>query len=193
VLLDALVDFGGTLIFVSHDRYFVERLATKIVEVGEGSAIVYPGTYAEFLWRKEHPDEARAPSAARPATTAAAASRQADRKAAPRQHTLEVASPAPAGQNRDEKKRLDAETRRRSRAEEARRAKIGELELRIGIVEREIREIEETMAAAGFYSDRGAAQPVIDRHQSLMWEVGDLMHRWEELQSAHDLARASEQ
>ena len=35
VLLDALVDFGGTLIFVSHDRYFVERLATKIVEVGE--------------------------------------------------------------------------------------------------------------------------------------------------------------
>ncbi|MGC4084130.1 MAG: ATP-binding cassette domain-containing protein [Vicinamibacterales bacterium] len=36
VLLDALVDYGGTLIFVSHDRYFVERLATKIVEVGGG-------------------------------------------------------------------------------------------------------------------------------------------------------------
>ena len=49
------------------------------------------------------------------------------------------------------------------------------------------------MAAAGFYSDRAAAQPVIDRHQALMWEVGDLMHRWEELQSAHDLARTSEQ
>ena len=37
VLLDALVDYGGTLIFVSHDRYFVERLATKIVEVGRGA------------------------------------------------------------------------------------------------------------------------------------------------------------
>ena len=36
VLLDALVDYGGTLIFVSHDRYFVERLATKIIEVGDG-------------------------------------------------------------------------------------------------------------------------------------------------------------
>ncbi|HEY8536937.1 MAG TPA: ABC-F family ATP-binding cassette domain-containing protein, partial [Vicinamibacterales bacterium] len=36
VLLDALVDYGGTLIFVSHDRYFVERLATRIVEVGNG-------------------------------------------------------------------------------------------------------------------------------------------------------------
>src|SRR6202040_1804131 len=55
VLLDALIDYGGTLIFVSHDRYFVERLATKIIEVGDGQAIVYPGTYKEFLWHKEHP------------------------------------------------------------------------------------------------------------------------------------------
>src|SRR4029453_3155108 len=54
VLLDALVDYGGTLIFVSHDRYFVERLATKIIEVGNGGAIVYPGTYREFLWHKTH-------------------------------------------------------------------------------------------------------------------------------------------
>ena len=53
VLLDALEDFGGTLIFVSHDRYFVEKLATKIVEIGHGDALTYPGTYAEFLWMKE--------------------------------------------------------------------------------------------------------------------------------------------
>src|SRR5947209_9189123 len=61
VLLDALVDYGGTLIFVSHDRYFVERLATKIIEIGNGGAIVYPGTYKEFLWHKEHPLETREP------------------------------------------------------------------------------------------------------------------------------------
>ena len=59
VLLDALVDYGGTLIFVSHDRYFVERLATKIIEVGNGDAVVYPGTYKEFLWHKEHPEGGR--------------------------------------------------------------------------------------------------------------------------------------
>jgi ATP-binding cassette subfamily F protein 3 len=52
VLLDALVDFGGTLIFVSHDRYFVDRLATKIIAVGHGGIEVYPGTYAEYLWSK---------------------------------------------------------------------------------------------------------------------------------------------
>ena len=56
VLLDALADYGGTLIFVSHDRYFVERLATKIIEIGDGRALVYPGTYKEFLWHKQHPD-----------------------------------------------------------------------------------------------------------------------------------------
>ena len=52
VLLDALADYGGTLIFVSHDRYFVERLATKIVEVGHGRALLYPGTYEAYLWSK---------------------------------------------------------------------------------------------------------------------------------------------
>ena len=44
------------------------------------------------------------------------------------------------------------------------------------------------MAAPGFYEDRAAAQPVIDRHQALMWEVGDLMHQWEELQAGSDRA-----
>ena len=39
VLLDALEDYGGTLILVSHDRYFVERLATKIIEIGHGGAV----------------------------------------------------------------------------------------------------------------------------------------------------------
>jgi ATP-binding cassette subfamily F protein 3 len=52
VLLEALEDFGGTLIFVSHDRYFVDKLATKIIEIGGGGAFVYPGTYEEFLWSR---------------------------------------------------------------------------------------------------------------------------------------------
>src|SRR5262249_28110000 len=68
VLLDALMDFGGTLIFVSHDRYFFERLATKILEVGSMTALPYPGTYQEFLWHKEHPEgaQASAPSGGQP-------------------------------------------------------------------------------------------------------------------------------
>src|SRR5919198_550822 len=57
VLLDALVDFGGTLIFVSHDRYFVDKLATKIINIGGGEALLYPGNYEEFLWSQKHREE----------------------------------------------------------------------------------------------------------------------------------------
>src|SRR5262245_19938551 len=62
VLLEALEDFGGTLIFVSHDRYFVDRLASKVIEIGHGDALVYPGNYEEFLWSRRQPP-APAPAA----------------------------------------------------------------------------------------------------------------------------------
>ena len=53
VLLDALAEYAGTLVFVSHDRYFVDRLADKVIEVGEGEAPLYPGGYEDFLyWKK---------------------------------------------------------------------------------------------------------------------------------------------
>ena len=42
VLLEALEDFGGTLIFVSHDRYFVDKLASKVIEIRDGQALLYP-------------------------------------------------------------------------------------------------------------------------------------------------------
>ncbi len=58
VLLDALDDYGGTLVFVSHDRYFVDKLATKVIEVGGGEAPLYPGGYEDFLyWKKQREAE----------------------------------------------------------------------------------------------------------------------------------------
>ncbi len=61
VLLDALTDYGGTLIFVSHDRYFVDRLATKIIDIGHGEATAYPGNYEEFRWSREQAAGGAAP------------------------------------------------------------------------------------------------------------------------------------
>ena len=58
-----------------------------------------------------------------------------------------------------------------------------ELESRIADREQAIKDLERTMAAPGFYDNRDTAQPVIDRHQALMWEVGDLMNQWETLQT----------
>jgi len=216
VLLDALVDYGGTLIFVSHDRYFVERLATKIIEIGNGTATVYPGTYQEFLWHKEHVDElgvrqagpagkaggsgkagetGKAGKAGR--TEALVKDRGAKVGARPEQpgdhrQTASPAVPPLKALTREDRKRADAEARKKSRAEQARRAEIDALEAQISATENAIRDLEQRMAAPGFYDDRTAAQPVIDEHQALMWKVGDLMHRWEELQSAADVAHVGE-
>jgi ATP-binding cassette subfamily F protein 3 len=165
VLLDALVDYGGTLVFVSHDRYFVERLATKIVEIGDEKALLYPGTYAEFLWRKEN-SPAPKPSAASPAAAS-------------------VGSPAPvqpAPQPYEERKRQEAERRKREKALKSLHDRIRELESRIAEHETHIKALEHAMAAPGFYEDHQQAKPVVDRHQALMWEVGNLLNQWEMLQ-----------
>jgi ATP-binding cassette subfamily F protein 3 len=221
VLLDALISYGGTLIFVSHDRYFVERLATKIIEVGHGTATVYPGTYAEFLWHKEHPPEqGQVGQVGQPGRGGQAgkggradqAGKETGERAAPARHGGQTARNRPAGTadgraggsspdtpthptrssreapsathpSRDEKKRTDAEAKKRQRAEQARRSQVERLEAQIAEVEQAIREIEQTMAGPGFYEDRLASQPIIDRHQALMWKVGDLMHQWEALQN----------
>ena len=51
VLLNALQEYAGTVIFVSHDRYFLDKLATRVFEVAEGEVRVYPGNYEDYLWR----------------------------------------------------------------------------------------------------------------------------------------------
>jgi len=53
ILLEALSKYIGTVVFVSHDRYFIDKLATRVFEVGEGRVEVYPGNYEDYRWRKE--------------------------------------------------------------------------------------------------------------------------------------------
>ena len=53
VLLEALEKYTGTVVFVSHDRYFIDKLATRVFEIGDGKVEVYPGNYEDYLWRKE--------------------------------------------------------------------------------------------------------------------------------------------
>jgi len=52
VLLGALEQFSGTVVFVSHDRYFIDKLATRVFEVEDGRVTVYPGNYEDYQWRK---------------------------------------------------------------------------------------------------------------------------------------------
>ena len=160
VLLDALVDYGGTLIFVSHDRYFVDRLATKVLEIGGGEAVLYPGTYAEFRMSRH----ARTTRAQRSAPPPVRRRTQPPRRAA------------------DHRRKQHA-VRREERRMKALRMRISDLERRIAEREQSVQELEARMADPDFYTDETEAQAAIAKHQGLMWEVGDLMNQWEALQS----------
>jgi ATP-binding cassette subfamily F protein 3 len=62
VLLDALSKYNGTVVLVSHDRYFIDNLATRIFEIEDGHVHVYPGNYEDYQWRKQGGPETLAQS-----------------------------------------------------------------------------------------------------------------------------------
>jgi ATP-binding cassette, subfamily F, member 3 len=194
VLLDALEDYGGTLIIVSHDRYFVEKLATKIIEIGHGEGTVYPGTYTEFLWHKEQKERAPGPGDPRARSDARGRPAPANPKAPPQKPNTGAstapgmkktaagrAGPPAAGDHKD-RKRAEAGRRQERRAADALRKRIADLESRIADREVQVRDLEAQMGADGFYDDPAAANATIDRHKATMWEVGDLIAQWEALQ-----------
>src|SRR5262245_20026257 len=150
ILLEALEDYGGTLIFVSHDRYFVEKLATKIVEVGRGEALVFPGTYTEFLWSKAQKNvpKTQTPNPKSQETAKAAKSAK---------HAKTAKAPEKVEPSRDERKRLDADRKKKQRAAETLQKRIGDLEARIAEREARVKELEAAMSAPGFYEDGDAA------------------------------------
>ncbi len=127
VLLEALEDFGGTLIFVSHDRYFVDKLASKVIEIGDGQALLYPGNYEEWLWSKkqrsstgsERPErvegrEATAAAGPRDSGSAARVQKQPDRKsqAPSSEPRRSPASPEPRAPSREPRELRRAQTTR---------------------------------------------------------------------------------
>jgi ATP-binding cassette, subfamily F, member 3 len=57
ILLDALLSYKATLVFVSHDPYFIKNCATKVLELDHGKATYYYGDYEYYLYRKEHQGE----------------------------------------------------------------------------------------------------------------------------------------
>jgi ATP-binding cassette subfamily F protein 3 len=165
---------------VSHDRYFVDKLATKVIDVGGGEAVLYPGNYEELLWSRKQQAApvlpVPAPSSPRPRVVPAAKGQPV---AAAKVAVPDAQAPAPSYEDR---KRLESDARRAKKALSARRERIDALESRIAEREQAIRDIESTMSAPGFYDNHEIAKPIIDKHQALMWEVGDLMHQWEVLQ-----------
>src|SRR5579871_6077916 len=95
VLLEALKEFSGTVVFVSHDRYFIDKLATRVFEVGDGGVHVFPGNYEEYLWRKNGGAEQAAEQPKKAAPTPVNHAANNARKAKAPDHQPQKA-PAPA-------------------------------------------------------------------------------------------------
>ncbi len=193
VLLDALADYGGTLVFVSHDRYFVDRLANKVIEIGGGAAPLYPGGYEEFLdWKKQRAAGlAVAPAAGRAwvdeTKTVTGKMAAGPAKAVLAQKPAAPRTPeAPKAQRDPLAPRLRPKDARPERAlvereEKKRKQRLAEMERRVAEKEQAVKQLEAQMASPGFYDDRARAEKAAEDHKALMWEVGELMSQWEML------------
>jgi ATP-binding cassette subfamily F protein 3 len=190
VLLDALRDFDGTLVFVSHDRYFVNGLATRIVEVEGGRVESYYGDYEYYLEKKGSESvngtsgSLRSPSSLQ--RTAGGTSHSSGSVRLPSEPILESArksgSPAPLPVLEKEGRLRDREEQKRLKKEEEKRQKrLHEIEREIARTEGEIARLEEEMGQPGFFDDleRGAAAG--ERHAALNEQLEKLYGEWEEL------------
>ena len=211
ILLEALADYTGTIVFVSHDRHFVDRLAMKIIDVGDGAASLYPGGYEDFLdWKKRvEAGEAGTPAPAKPKAPSLTEVKTAVVKAVAIGPGLpQKPPPAPMPEKRpsaaaaaptsnplaprlrkpdpsDLKAVAEAERQARiaaDRAEKKRKQRLEEIEKRIAEREAAVGAIEKEMSSAGFFEDRARAEKAAKDRESLMWEVNDLMGQWELMQ-----------
>jgi ATP-binding cassette subfamily F protein 3 len=165
VLLDALRDFDGTLVFVSHDRYFVNGLATRIVEVEGGGVENYYGDYEYYLSKKELPgggsEKSVAVAAGTPAATAGSS----------------VPTPLPVMEKED-RKRGREEEKQRKREDEKRQKRLGEIEKEIARTESEVARLEAEMGQPGFFDDPERGKAGGERHATLNARLEELYGEW---------------
>jgi ATP-binding cassette subfamily F protein 3 len=156
VLLDALVRYPGTLVFVSHDRYFIEKLATRVLELEGGRARVFPGDYAYYLWRKQKE----------------AAGAEDEPQEAPVVPTGAGSPAATAAEARLQSKRLQGDLRRLTREEEG---ILAELE-RLAAARREL---EAALSDGEVYRDGARVKQLKEELDANALRQEELNARWE--------------
>jgi len=165
VLLRALRDFPGTVVFVSHDRHFIANLATSVLELRDGHARYLPGDY-EYYLAKSARDAADAVASAAPASLPPAS----------------TASRLAAADSRAEDKRLKSELRTLEKEEALLLQRLEELE-------NERLQIEESMALPEIYADGERMKELRRRHGENERDHHEAMRRWEQVDGSARLAR----
>ncbi len=159
VLLKALKDFGGTVIFVSHDRGFIESLANRVLELKPGEAKVFPGDYKYYLEQigKLEQGEVSQP------TNKSNSSVQNDE---PKKTASQL--------SREETKRLQAEKRRLEKEEERLMTEISEFEEQKAT-------LEEKLSTPEVYSDGVLCKEITEQVSQIEEKLTQLNSRWEEV------------
>lgn len=153
-LEEALLAFEGTVLFSSHDRYLLNRAATRILEIAHGEARLYHGTYEEYRrWK------------AREALLAEQARARAER-----------AAPAP-------KPEPVKQPSRGMRPQELRRA-VKAIEGRIATTETRLEQLSALLADAGSYTDAARIRQASAEYETLTALLPELMAEWERLAEA---------
>ena len=180
-LAESLTTFDGTVVFVSHNRSFVRKLATRIWDVADGRVVIYPGTLDDYLDR--HRGEADTSSDAKP--TPEPGSTQVQPKPGPA-----VASPpVRTREDRQAKKREEARRRaERAKAVGPLEREAAELEARIEALEATQRERNLQLADPALYDDPPRRERVLGEYQRDAAELSELTERWELAQARLEAA-----
>ena len=166
VLLDALKSFGGTVIFVSHDRGFIEELATKVLELKDGQYREFPGNYEYYLERVE----AEQNGTVGHFSFTSGKTNNIPNDDALKENAENIKS---AGKlSWEENKRLQAEKRRAEK-------EVARIEEEISSCEKQKRILEERLAQPEVYSDGDAAQKIQKEILSLSHRLEKLNTDWE--------------
>jgi ATP-binding cassette subfamily F protein 3 len=176
VLLNALKDFTGTVVFVSHDRYFIDNLATRVFEVGEGKVTPFPGNYEDYVWRKEGGPERQTAGIAPPAVESkATAPVQPSNKTV----TKPAAAPAPPAQD-DKSRRLNP-------------IKLRQMKDRARAIEDEITRLEVEIAdlelALGNFVSAEQTVELSEMLESRRKDMESLMAEWEQVEETIEANR----
>ncbi|MDY2842362.1 MAG: ABC-F family ATP-binding cassette domain-containing protein [Treponema sp.] len=166
VLLEALKDFGGTVLFVSHDRGFIEDLSTRVLELKPGSHRIFPGDYKYYMQRLE--DEANGIVTNGDSSFAANENENL---------TEDSDSKSQAKLNWEERKKFEAEKRKAEKA-------VKTLEDEILKTENEIKDEENKMANPDVYSNGEKAKAVQKKIEELSAKLDDLNEKWMEAADA---------
>ena len=161
VLLQALKGYKGTLVFVSHDRYFVDALASRVVEVAARRATSYIGNYEDFLQSKSGEGDLRHSSL-----------------------RVEVRADESAQAGRTGRIVSHAERKAARREEKKRQKELAEVESRIEALETEIAELTVEMQDPAMAVDHASLGKLIDQHTELQSELDTCMGIWEDLQES---------